>query len=158
MTRAFIFVLDSFGIGGAADAARFGDQGSNTLGHIVKACSSGEADRDGVRSGPLKVPNMMALGLAKAASIAAGNISGNLDEISVAKSAFFGAADEISSGKDTPSGHWEIAAVPVRFDWGYFPQTIPTFPTSLTSAIVEQGGLPGILGDRHASGMASHPR
>jgi phosphopentomutase len=152
MKRAFIFVLDSFGIGGAADAARFGDEGSNTFGHILAACDAGDADRDGLRTGPLLIPNMVALGLAKAASLATGNISKNMNSTSVAQTAFFGAADEISSGKDTPSGHWEIAAVPVRFDWGYFPQTEPTFPAALTSAIVEQAGLSGILGNCHASG------
>ena len=67
-------------------------------------------------------------------------------------SAFYGAAQEISTGKDTPSGHWEIAAVPVPFDWGYFPQTVPTFPQSLTDAIIERGEVPGVLGNRHASG------
>ncbi len=53
---------------------------------------------------------------------------------------------------DTPSGHWEIAGVPVLFDWSYFPQTVPTFPPELISAFVERAGLPGILGDKHASG------
>src|SRR6185312_10317685 len=67
-------------------------------------------------------------------------------------SAFHGAAEEISSGKDTPSGHWEIAAVPVPFDWGYFPQTVPTFPPDLISALIDRAALPGILGDCHASG------
>jgi phosphopentomutase len=152
MTRAFIFVLDSFGIGGAADAAQFGDEGSNTFGHIAAACAVGKADRNGLRTGPLSVPHMIALGLAKAADLAADHDFGHLDKIALGQSAFFGAADEISSGKDTPSGHWEIAAVPVGFDWGYFPQTVPTFPPTLTAAIVKQAGLPGILGDCHASG------
>jgi phosphopentomutase len=152
MARAFVFVLDSFGIGGAADAARFGDEGSNTFGHIAAACAARQADREGVRAGPLHVPNMDALGLAKAAALAVGDESANAASAAVAQNAFYGAADEISSGKDTPSGHWEIAAFPVRFDWGYFPETTPTFPASLTSAIVAEVGLPGILGDRHASG------
>ncbi len=152
MARAFVFVLDSFGIGGAADAARFGDEGSNTFGHIAAACAARQADREGVRAGPLHVPNMDALGLAKAAALAVGDESANAASPAVAQNAFYGAADEISSGKDTPSGHWEIAAFPVRFDWGYFPETTPTFPASLTSAIVAEAGLPGILGDRHASG------
>jgi phosphopentomutase len=152
MTRAFIFVLDSFGVGGAADAARFGDEGSNTLGHIAAACAVGKADRNGLRTGPLSVPNMMALGLAKAADLAADLDFGNRGKVATEQSVFFGAADEISSGKDTPSGHWEIAGVPVAFDWGYFPQTEPTFPSTLTTTIIKQAGLPGILGDCHASG------
>jgi len=61
---------------------------------------------------------------------------------------------ETSKGKDTPSGHWEIAGTPVDFDWGYFPPTIPAFPESLTGALIAEGKLPGILGNRHASGTA----
>ena len=127
MARAFIFVLDSFGIGGAADAAAFGDEGSDTFGHIAAACDEGRGDRDGLRSGPLELPNMMSLGLGEAAAIATGRR--RRDRCGNGKpTGFFGAADEVSSGKDTPSGHWEIAAVPVPFQWGYFPQTVPTFP------------------------------
>ena len=149
MSRAFVFVLDSFGIGGAEDAARFGDAGSNTFGHIHETCAAGKADREGLRHGPLDLPVMMSLGLGHAARTAAGMPA------TVAKlrpSAFHGAAQEVSSGKDTPSGHWEIAALPVPFEWGYFPRTVPTFPAELTQAIVREGKLPGILGDCHASG------
>lgn len=64
----------------------------------------------------------------------------------------FGSAKEISHGKDTPSGHWEIAGVPVLFDWGYFPKTVPTFPPELIRQILDDTEIPGILGDRHASG------
>jgi len=149
MSRAFLFVLDSFGAGGADDAARFGDAGSDTFGHIEEACAAGLADRDGLRAGPLHLANMMALGLGRAAA-AAGH--GSRDETPLLPSAFHGAAQEISSGKDTPSGHWEIAALPVPFEWGYFPQTVPTFPADLIQAIVREARLPGILGDCHASG------
>ena len=55
-------------------------------------------------------------------------------------------------GKDTPSGHWEMTGVPVPFAWGYFPQTVPTFPKSLTDALIREARLPGILGNKHASG------
>ena len=147
MARAFLFVLDSFGIGGGADAERFGDTGSDTFGHILEACARGDGDRDGLRSGPLKLPGMGALGLFAASELATGK-KRDVGDVS----GFFGAADEVSSGKDTPSGHWEIAGLPVTFDWGYFPQTIPTFPADLTAAIVEKSGIPGILGDKHASG------
>ena len=67
MARAFLFVLDSFGIGGAPDAQEFGDLGADTLGHIAEFCAAGAADREGLRSGPLKLPNMSALGLLHAA-------------------------------------------------------------------------------------------
>jgi phosphopentomutase len=73
-------------------------------------------------------------------------------ETNAAPEAFYACAAEISKGKDTPSGHWEIAGVPVAFDWGYFPNTIPTFPEELTAALIERGNLRGILGDKHASG------
>ena len=151
--RAFLFVLNSVGIGGAPDAADFGDEGADTLGHIAEACQAGAADRPGLRTGPLALPNLASLGLAEAAR------RGNGGRLQLASSgdglregAFHGAAQEVSSGKDTPSGHWEIAGVPVPFDWGYFPDTEPTFPAELTQALVEEAGLPGILGDRHASG------
>ena len=58
MPRAFIFVLDSFGIGGSADAAKFGDEGSNTFGHIAAACAVGKGDQAGLRQGPLRLPQM----------------------------------------------------------------------------------------------------
>jgi len=149
MSRAFLFVLDSFGIGGADDATRFGDAGADTFGHIADACADGRADREGLRKGPLRVPNMMSLGLGRAAA-AAGN--GRSLETALLPSALHGAAQEVSSGKDTPSGHWEIAALPVPFEWGYFPTTVPTFPADLVQAIVREAKLPGILGDCHASG------
>ncbi len=149
MTRAFLMVLDSFGIGGAPDAARFGDEGADTLGHIAAACAAGAADRQGLRSGPLRVPNMDRLGLGAAAELATGRRPANLD---ARPEGLFAAAEEVSKGKDTPSGHWEIAGVPVPFDWGYFPHTVPALPRDLVEAFVRETGVPGILGDKHASG------
>lgn len=150
MARAFLFVLDSFGIGGAPDAKAFGDHGSDTLGHIARAAARGEADRPGLRGGPLNLPNMLALGLGEAAELASGSYPDGVER--TAPKGFFGAAQEVSSGKDTPSGHWEIAGVPVPFDWGYFPDETPSFPKDLTDAIFAQAKLPGILGNCHASG------
>ena len=151
MKRTFLFVLDSVGIGGANDAEAFGDAGSNTVGHILEAAARGEADEPGLREGPLKLPNLAALGLFHALDAAsrlplaetyeAGTVTG-----------FWGAADEVSNGKDTPSGHWEIAGVPVRFDWGYFPDEIPCFPQELLDTIYKEAGLSGSLGNKHASG------
>jgi phosphopentomutase len=147
MARAFIFVLDSFGIGGAPDAAAFGDEGSDTYGHIYSACAAGDGDRAGLRAGPLSLPNMDRLGLAHAAALATGRPAPALRP-----EGFHGAATETSRGKDTPSGHWEIAGVPVSFDWGYFPHTVPAFPEWLTEAMIAEAKLPGILGNCHASG------
>lgn len=149
MARAFIFVLDSFGVGNAPDATKFGDDGANTYGHIHAACEAGKGNRTGLRQGPLSLPQMNALGLANAARISAAH-KGDLPVQSV--SGFYGAAEETSSGKDTPSGHWEIAGCPVPFEWTYFPDTIPAFPKDLTDAIVRKGKVPGILGNCHASG------
>lgn len=148
MARAFVFVLDSFGIGGAPDAARYGDEGADTFGHIEAACAKGDGDRPGLRSGPLALPNLRRLGLGHAAALATGRPMPR-----DMPAGFYGAATETSAGKDTPSGHWEIAGLPVRFDWGYFPDEVPAFPEKLTSALIEEAGLPGILGNCHASGI-----
>jgi phosphopentomutase len=75
-----------------------------------------------------------------------------LDAAPIAE-ALYGYGVETSTGKDTPSGHWEIAGVPVLFKWTYFPDTIPAFPAPLTDALIKEAGLPGILGNKHASGM-----
>lgn len=151
MPRAILCVLDSFGVGGADDAAAFGDAGSDTLGHIAAACAAGDADRPGLRAGPLNLPNLDRLGLGAASEISTGHRAAGLDDTR-APMGLYGCAREISKGKDTPSGHWEIAGVPVTFDWGYFPETVPCFPKALTDAIIERAELPGILGNKHASG------
>jgi phosphopentomutase len=150
MPRALILVLDSVGIGGAPDAALYGDLGANTVGHIADACARGEAD-DSRRAGPLYVPNLAWLGLGEACAFASGRIPPGLDQAKRG-SRRAGCAEEISKGKDTPSGHWEIAGVPVTFDWGYFPRTRPCFPAKLVSDLCRQTELPGILGNTHASG------
>lgn len=149
MKRAFIMVLDSFGIGASADAEKFGDTGSDTLGHIAKACLDGQADSG--RVGPLHLPNLTRLGLAKAAELATGKIPAGMDA-DVEICGAYASASELSSGKDTPSGHWEIAGVPVLFEWGYFTNKQNSFPTDLLNQLVEQAGLPGYLGNCHASG------
>ncbi len=150
MARAIIVVLDSFGIGGAPDAAAYGDAGSNTFGHIAAACTTGQGDQAGLREGPLRLPNLDALGLGAAGHAATGTLAPGFS--AQPRRGIAAAAIETSRGKDTPSGHWEIAGCPVPFEWGYFAATIPSFPADLTAAIVREGHLPGILGDRHASG------
>lgn len=148
MARAIILVLDSVGCGGAPDADKFGDEGSNTLGHIADACFGGNAEVG--RSGPLRVPNLNKLGLGAAIKLASGHLAPGLSTTSVGT---FGAATEISNGKDTPSGHWEISGVPVPFDWTYFPTTEPAFPPDKIGEFIKRADIPGILGDCHASGM-----
>jgi phosphopentomutase len=153
MARALLIVLDSVGIGGAPDAADYGDEGADTLGHIAEACGRGEADRTGLRAGPFAVPNLAHLGLGLASRLSTGRVPPGLD-LPILPSGLWGVGRETSRGKDTVSGHWEIAGVPVAFDWGYFPETQPAFPAELARALVDQAGLPGILGDRRASGVA----
>lgn len=150
--RAAILVMDSVGIGGAPDAADYGDEGADTIGHIAEACAAGAAD-NGQRAGPLALPNLLTLGLGEACRLANGRVPPGL-ETTVTPGALFGCATEISKGKDTPSGHWEIAGVPVPFDWGYFPRTQPCFPPALIDELCARAQLPGILGDCHASGTA----
>ncbi|HEX4268959.1 MAG TPA: phosphopentomutase [Steroidobacteraceae bacterium] len=149
MRRAIVVVLDSLGVGAAADADAYGDGGADTFGHIVEACAAGQADSDR-RAGLLNVPELTALGLMDAAEAARGA------PLPAARPPFrtgrFGYAAERSRGKDTPSGHWEMMGLPVEFDWGYFPHTQPCFPAELTDALIRRGGIGGILGNRHASG------
>ena len=149
MKRTFIMVLDSFGIGHSADAEKFGDKGSDTLGHIAEACARGDADVG--RKGPLTLPNLSRLGLGKAAEASTGTFPAGLDKNADIIGAY-AYASELSSGKDTPSGHWEIAGVPVLFDWGYFSDTENSFPQKLLDKLVERANLPGYLGNCHSSG------
>lgn len=151
MKRVFLIIMDSFGIGGAPDAAQFGDEGSDTLGHIAEHCAAGKGDRGGLRSGLLSMPNLDQLGLGSAAEISTGSRPAGLT-FSGPPSSAWGVAREVSNGKDTPSGHWEITGLPVPFDWGYFPTTVPCFPDELISKIAERADLPGILGNKHSSG------
>jgi len=150
--RAALIVLDSVGIGAAPDAHLYGDEGADTVGHIAEACMRGAAD-DGQRSGPLAVPNLVRWGLGEACRLATGRVPPGLD-FAGPLIASFGAARERSEGKDTPSGHWELAGVPVPFAWGYFPTTVPCFPADLIEALCAKAELPGILGNEHASGTA----
>ncbi len=149
MTRAIILVLDSFGIGAAEDAEKFGDTGSDTLGHIARECAAGRADID--RSGPLALPNLSAMGLLHAHKGSTGQWAEGMPEVPATAGAYAYAA-ELSSGKDTPSGHWEMAGVPVLFDWGYFHEKSNSFPQELLDKLIEEAGLPGVLGNCHSSG------
>lgn len=157
--RAILFVMDSFGIGGAPDATLFGsnehnDEGANTFGNISERCRAGACDVEGGgRAGPLNLPNLVSLGLVKAANLASAyegrGFDHNKDIIGL-----WGAATERSRGKDTPSGHWELAGVPVTFDWGYFPKGTPSIPQDLRNGIYEEAGLTTSLCNDHASGLA----
>lgn len=153
MARAIVIVLDSVGCGGAEDAATYGDEGSDTLGHIAQACAQGRGDREGLREGPLHIPNLARLGLSHACEASTGKPLAGVAR-PAAPQGRYGYGVEISQGKDTPSGHWEIAGCPVPFKWGYFTALENTFPPDLVAAIIREGALPGILGNKHASGTA----
>jgi len=151
MPRAIILVLDSLGIGATPDADAFGDQGADTLGHIAEWCALGntcEEREDGI----LRIPNLVNLGLGKAnelcTKISQEGLSSDAPIIGM-----YAACKEISTGKDTPSGHWEIAGVPVRFDWGYFLDKKDSFPSALLENLKANAGLSGILGNCHSSGI-----
>ena len=154
MTRAFLVVMDSVGCGGAQDAEKFfngdvPDTGANTLAHIARECAAGRADEG--RSGPLHMPNLAALGLGAAVKLASGDVAVGLD---AEPKGLWGAANEVSMGKDTPSGHWELAGVPVPWDWHYFPDSDEAFPAELVEKVKQAAGTDGILGNCHASGTA----
>ena len=136
MSRAFLIVLDSLGCGGAPDAEAFGDAGANTLGHIIAA-----------RQGFLKMPNLAALGLGAALT----HSSGLASPWPVPTHGAWAVAREISNGKDTPSGHWELAGVPVPWDWHYFLNENPAFPPYVMATVAQFAG--GSLANCHASGL-----
>ena len=148
MARAFLVVLDSVGCGGAPDAADFGDVGANTLAHIAQACALGRAQTG--RSGPLRLPVLDGLGLGAAIRLAS---DAQTPGLSAVPRGLWGAATEVSRGKDTPSGHWELAGVPVPWDWTYFPRVTPAFPDDLVAEVCRLAGTEGILGNCHAAGI-----
>ncbi len=128
--KAILIVLDSVGIGALADAASYGDAGADTLGHIISSCHP-------------HMPNMMKLGL------------GNIDEISFSSdvtdpAGCYGKLKEVSAGKDTTTGHWEIAGVQLA-------RPFPTFPNGFPQDFIErfeQATGRGTLGNKPASGTA----
>ncbi|MDB5570579.1 MAG: phosphopentomutase [Hyphomicrobiales bacterium] len=152
MARAVIIVLDSLGCGGASDAGDFGDSGADTLGHIAQACAAGACDTP-FRSGPLRAPTLDSLGLGLAAETSAGALPPGFSRTPRA-GASYGCAAEVSRGKDTPSGHWELAGAPLLTPFGVFAHNTPALPADLVAAIVREGALPGVLGDTHATGIA----
>lgn len=125
--RIILLVMDSVGVGYAADAIKFGDEGSNTLGHIEAV------------AGPIRCPNLKSLGLANIADISA------FDEPVIGA---YGRMAETSTGKDTTSGHWEMMGHPVTVP---FPTFYDGFPKELMDAFTKETGY-GFLGNEVASG------
>ena len=150
--RVFLVVMDSVGIGGAPDAGHYfndgvPDTGANTLLHIAEACAMGKADVN--RTGPLWLPHLGALGLGNAVKLSVNKIAPGVDPISCGT---WGVARPTSRGKDTPSGHWELAGLPVDWNWHYFKDEIQAFPQDLIDILCEIAGTDSILGNCHSSG------
>lgn len=125
--RIIILVMDSVGIGHAPDAAKFNDEGSNTLGHIEAT------------AGLIYCPTLRSLGLANIADI-------KTDETPVMGA--YGKMEEVSTGKDTTSGHWEMMGHPVTVP---FPTFYDGFPKELMDTFTKETGY-GYLGNEVASG------
>lgn len=142
MTRAIILVADSLGVGQAPDADAFGDVGANTFHHIVQ-----HMEKIG---DPVKLPNLQKLGMFDICAEANKITYPNLPKVD--KIASHGYMAEISTGKDTPSGHWEMAGVPVLFEWGYFKDKQNSFPQHIIDQICQEAGVDGILANCHAPG------
>lgn len=142
MGRVVILMMDSFGIGGAKDADKFDDTGTNTFCNIASLHQG------------LKIPNLDSLGLSKAAIASSGIIPeiGVQPQAQLSLPSKYGFMQELSLDKDTTSGHWEMAGVPVLTRWGHFKPDYPSFPESLIKAICQEAGIDGILGNIAASG------
>ena len=125
--RIIILVMDSVGIGHAPDAAKFNDEGANTLGHIEAT------------AGLIHCPTLRSLGLANIADI-------KTDEVPVMGA--YGKMEEVSTGKDTTSGHWEMMGYPVTVP---FPTFYDGFPKELMDTFTKETGY-GYLGNEVASG------
>ncbi len=127
--RALIIVLDSVGVGAAPDASSFGDEGADTLGHIFE------------RVPGLQIPTLMELGLGQIMSRA------SCATASHARHSCFGRMREMSAGKDTTTGHWEIAGVYMEESFAVYER----FPEPLVQAISEEAGVT-FLGNYARSG------
>lgn len=138
--KTFLLVIDSFGIGALPDAADYGDTGSNTAAGIGKAI------------GAVKWPNLEAMGLGNIAELTGDAIPGCPPAVET--SAAFAAMSEKSPGKDTTTGHWEMAGIVLEKAFPVFPGDFPSFPEALLDDFVSATGVPGIIGNKAASGTA----
>jgi len=138
--KCFIIVLDSVGIGEAPDASEYGDSGANTLAHIGQAV------------GGLKLPFLQKLGLGNIPTLTKG-LSINGVPPSPAPLACFGAMQEMSKGKDTTTGHWEMAGLELKKGLHLFPPGAPSFPDDMINKFELQTGRKAI-GNKAASGIA----
>ncbi len=151
MARAIVLVIDSFGVGHAPDALKYNDIGANTFVNLAHSFHQ-------KRKRSIQLPNLAALGLHQLSKDAYRNESilpfNNIfaESSTKATKGAYGYMAEISTGKDTPSGHWEMTGVPVLFDWDYFTDKSNSFPLDLMAKINNKTGYKGMLGNCHASG------
>ncbi|MBU1694887.1 MAG: phosphopentomutase [Verrucomicrobia bacterium] len=139
--KIILIVLDSIGIGEAPDAAKYGDAGSATLPHLARA------------AGGLRAPVLQSLGLGNIQGLLPGGLP--IDGVPAVKAplASWGAMQEVSDGKDTVTGHWEIAGLEINPGFTVFPQDYPSFPPELVETFEKRSGRK-ILGNKAASGTA----
>jgi phosphopentomutase len=130
--RVFLLVLDSLGVGALPDAERFGDAGAHTLDHLVQA------------TGGLDAPRLLELGLGLIPGVTALTRP-------VSAAGAYGRCREVSVGKDTSTGHWEMMGCPLERAFPVFPDG---FPAEIIDPWLERTGLPGLLANRVASGTA----
>ena len=147
MPRAFLLVLDSVGCGGANDADQFGDEGANTLGNLFRALAADSLPAGS--SASLELPNLFRLGLGASLRLASGRC---IDGEKPAPNAIWGVAEPVSPGKDTLTGHWELAGVPLPWSWHVFPRSVPAFPDWLMRSVSAACGSDGTLANCHSSG------
>ena len=139
--RALLIVLDSVGIGAAPDAAAYGGAGANTLAHTAAAV------------GGLRLPALGALGLGNIPGLIPGGAALAGVPPAAAPRAGYGAMAEQSRGKDTITGHWELAGLELACGFHLFPPGPPSFPADLVAAFEARTGRP-LIGNRAASGTA----
>ena len=139
--QAILLVLDSVGIGAAPDAAAYGDLGANTLANLADAV------------GGLSVPHLERLGLGRCAGVVPGGPAiGGVKPVEN-PAADFGVMQEVSRGKDTTVGHWEMAGIEVKKGFRVFPAGPPSFPAELISEFEARTGR-AVIANRAASGTA----
>lgn len=137
--RTFLIVLDSVGIGYAPDASDYGDTGAATLPHIAEAV------------GGLALPTFQKLGLGNIPPITPNPLPIRGVEAVHEPMASFGAMQEVSQGKDTITGHWEIAGLLLKPGFHLFPAGPPSFPDELVAAFERETGRK-LIGNKSASG------
>jgi phosphopentomutase len=139
--RAFVIVLDSVGIGAAPDAADYGDDGANTLAHLAAAV------------GGLALPTLQSLGIGNVPPLLPGGLPIQGVPPAAAPRAGYGALRERSRGKDTTTGHWEMAGLYLPEGFALMPPGPPSFPPALIHEFERRTGR-GVLANRAASGTA----